>query len=146
MQHFFARKNLKNICFTFWCFFYTQKLFLEKNKQAWNCLDNLIMLYYWRVPLSTCILRIYLYTFIFICDHLWESILFMEIFLICDFLSLYENKQIYEYHHLKQIFCHQKQIMIFWWFRMFPFYVFALNSPHFMSDFFFSLTKCLWTH
>ena len=28
---FYACKNLKVICFTFWCFFYTQNLFV-KNK------------------------------------------------------------------------------------------------------------------
>ena len=48
------------------------KYFLKKNKQAWNCLDNLILLYYWRVPLLTCLLKIYLYTLIFICTHLHE--------------------------------------------------------------------------
>ena len=30
---FYARKNLKVVCFTFWCFFYTQNLFVKKNKQ-----------------------------------------------------------------------------------------------------------------
>ena len=43
----------------------------------------------------------------FICTHLLIFVI------ICDFLSLYENKQEYEYQHLKQIFYHQKQIMIF---------------------------------
>ena len=43
----------------------------------------------------------------FICIHLSLFVI------ICDFLSLYENNQVYEYHHLKQIFYHQKQIMIF---------------------------------
>ena len=41
----------------------------------------------------------------FICTHLFLFVI------ICDFLSLYENKQAYEYDHLKQIFYHQKQIM-----------------------------------
>ena len=27
--------------------------------------------------------------------------------IICDFLSLYENKQAYEFHHIKQFFFHQ---------------------------------------
>ena len=35
-------------------FLYAQNIFMKKNKQAWNCLDNLILVYYWRVPLSTC--------------------------------------------------------------------------------------------
>ena len=51
---------------------------------------------------------------LFVSDHLWESI----------FLSLYENKQAYQYHYLKQIFYHQNMIMIFCRFPMFPFYVF----------------------
>ena len=53
----------------------------KKNKQAWNCLDNLNILYYWGVPLSSHLLRIYLHALIFICDHLRESLLFMRIFL-----------------------------------------------------------------
>ena len=89
--------------FLYWKPFHTQK-----NKQARNCPDNLIILYYWCVPLLTHLLRIYLYMLIFICDYLWESFLFMKIFLICGFLSLYENKHAYEYQYLKQIFCHQK--------------------------------------
>ena len=48
------------------------KYFRKKNKQAWNCLDNLILLYYWRVPLLTRLLNFYLYTLIFICTHLHE--------------------------------------------------------------------------
>ena len=57
----------------------------------------------------------------FICTHLFLFVI------ICDFLSLYENKQAYEYHHLKQIFYHQNMILIFSRFRMFPFYVFCLK-------------------
>ena len=38
--------------------------------------------------------------------YLWSSV---RIY----FLSLHENKQVYEYHHLKQIFYHQNTIMIF---------------------------------
>ena len=55
---------------------------------------------------------------ILICDHLWES----------NFVSLYENKLVYEFHHLKHI------IMIFCWFRMFQVYVFYFE--------FFSF--CVW--
>ena len=47
-------------------------------------------------------------------DHQQDSI----------FSSLYENKQAYQPHHLKQIFYHQNMIMIFCWFRMFQIYVF----------------------
>ena len=81
---------------------------------------------------STTLSRIYLYALIFICDHLWESLLFTRIFLnlsylweslFCEnlfesllfydhlwesiILSLFENKLVYESHHLKQIFYHQ---------------------------------------
>ena len=70
----------------FWliCNFVSSKSFRKKkiNKQAWNCLNSLISLYYWRVLLLTYLSRIYLYALIFICDHLWESLLFSwEIFL-----------------------------------------------------------------
>ena len=39
-------KNMKAVCFKFWCFSTLKNLFIKKNnKQAWNCLDNLIILY-----------------------------------------------------------------------------------------------------
>ena len=44
-----------------------------------------------------------LFKYLLIYDHLCESI----------FLSLYENKQAYEYRCLKQIFYHQNTVMIF---------------------------------
>ena len=82
----------------------------------------------------------YLWKSLFIYDNLWESFLFVRIFLnpsylweslliydhLCEsiFLSLWENKQEYEYHYLKQIFYHQNTLMIFCWFCMFQFYVF----------------------
>ena len=42
-------KRVKVVCFMFWCFLCTRNLFVKKKKkkQAWNCLDNLILLYYW---------------------------------------------------------------------------------------------------
>ena len=43
-------------------------LFVKK-KHTSNGLDNLILLFYWGVPLSTHLSRIYLYALIFICDH-----------------------------------------------------------------------------
>ena len=98
---FFMRaktERMKVVCFAFYDFFYTQNLFLKTNKQAWNSLDNLIILYCWRVPLSAHLLRIictHLFLFAIIYENLfllWEYILFMSIFFICDFLSLYENK------------------------------------------------------
>ena len=39
---FYARKNLKVVCYAFWCFFYAQNFFVKKI----NRLDNLIILYY----------------------------------------------------------------------------------------------------
>ena len=48
---------LVNVCL--WVFLCAQNLFIKKIKQAWNCLNNLILLYFWRVPLSTHLLRIY---------------------------------------------------------------------------------------
>ena len=54
----------------------------------------------------------------FICTHLFLLVI------LCNFLSVCENKRAYEYHHLQQIFYHQNMKMIFRWFRMFPFYVF----------------------
>ena len=35
------------------CVFVCAKSFRKKNRPAWNCLDSLILLYYWRVLLST---------------------------------------------------------------------------------------------
>ena len=66
----------------------------------------------------------YLWESLLIYDHLWESIWFM---IICEnlleylfaFYSVYKNKQMYEYHHLKQIFYRQNMTMIFWWLCMF---------------------------
>ena len=47
---------------------------------------------------------------------LWESFVISIIFVN---LCLYENKQVYEYHHLKKNFYHQNTTMIYCWFRMF---------------------------
>ena len=121
----------------------------HKNKQAWNCPDNLILLYYWRVPLSTHLWSLYLYAFVFICNHLWEPF-WISSYLWSStriyFLSLYENNQAYENHHLKQIFYHQNMTMIFCRFRMFPFYVFYLEFFSFYVWLFFCWTTCLWIH
>ena len=49
----------------------------------------------------------HLFLFVIICENpflLWES---FGISIICVNLCLYENKQAYECHHLKQIFYHQ---------------------------------------
>ena len=83
----------------------------------------------------------YLWKSLLIGGHLWES--FNTSF---DFYSLYENKEAYEYHHLKQIFYHRNMIMIFCWLRIFQFYVFTLNSFHFVSAFLIYQIKCLCIH
>ena len=67
-----------------WCFLNTQNFFVKK--MALNCPDSLILLYYWRAPLSTRLSRIYLYTLIFTCVDLWESLLFIRIFLSPSYL------------------------------------------------------------
>ena len=41
-----SSKRVKVVCFTFWCFLCAWNLFVKKSKPAWNCLDNLISLYY----------------------------------------------------------------------------------------------------
>ena len=127
---------------------FPQKKKKEKHKQAWNSLHSLHLQYYWGVPLSTYLSIIYLYAPTFICDHLWESLLFMSIFLniflfmiICQnlvFLSLYENKEAYESYYLKQIFHHQNTIMIFFVGLICSHFMFlALNSSHFVFEYFF---------
>ena len=50
------------------------------------------------------------------------------------FLNLYENKQVYEFHHTKQIFGHRKQIMIFCLFRMFQVYGFCFEFFSFFVE------------
>ena len=57
----------------------------RKKKLAWNCLDNLILLCYVRVPLST-----HLSSF-FICDHLRESFFMRTLFHPWECLLFYEN-------------------------------------------------------
>ena len=60
-----------------------------------------------------------------ICENLFLFMMICENFLahFFAFYSLYENKQAYKYHHLKQIFYHINMIMIFCWLRMSQFYV-----------------------
>ena len=42
-----------------------------------------------------------------ICENVFESLLIYDQLCESVFLSIYENKQAYEYHYLKQIFYHQ---------------------------------------
>ena len=65
---------------------------------------------------------------------LWESFVISIIFVN---LCLYENKQVYEYHHLKKTFYHQNTTMIYCWFRMFQVLFFTLNYLHFMYNYLF---------
>ena len=88
----------------------------------------------------------HLFLFVTICENLFESLLIYDHLWESIFLSLYENKQVDEYHCLKQIFYHQNMIMIFCWFRMFPFYVFCLEFFSFYVWLFSCWTKCLWIH
>ena len=64
--------------------------------------------------------------YLIICMHVFCLLSSVRIFMIyvCVNLCFCDNKQVYEYHHLKQIFYHQKQIMIFCWFHMFQVCVF----------------------
>ena len=134
------------LSFDLWRVSVRAKSFLKKriNKLAWSCPDNLKyyttdVYPYW--PADQEFICMHLFLFVWILDYLWKSLLFVRISLnlfffmiICANLCLYENKQAYESHHLKQIFYHQKQIIIFCWFYMFQFCVFCFE--------FFSF--CVW--
>ena len=70
----------------------------------------------------------------------FESFLSVRIFsffmrTLFIFLSLYKNKLAYEYHLLKQIFCHRKQ-MIFCWFPTFQAHDFRLEFFSSISRYF----------
>ena len=84
----------------------------------------------------TCESLFFLWEYFWIFSDLWSSVRI-------DFLSLYENKQTYESHHLKQIFYHQNAIMIFCWFRMFLFYIFCLEFFSFCLSIFLLTLKRL---
>ena len=121
-------RGLKSFVLRFGVFL-RSKSFREKINRLEIVLITL--LYYWRVPLSTHLSRIYLYRLIFICDHLWESILFTRISSydhLCEstFLSVYENKLVYEYHHFKKNLLSSKRDNNICWVCMFQFYVFLL--------------------
>ena len=83
----------ENRLFCILMLFYGQNCFVKDKKEkksTWNCPDNL--LYYWCISLSTSVWRISLYAFIFICDCLWESLLFVRIFWnlyrLCESMSI----------------------------------------------------------
>ena len=120
--------RVKVACFVFRCFLCTQNLFLKKKKNRLE-IALITSIYYTsdEYPYQPAYRE-------FICTHL---LLFV---IICDFLSLYENKQMEEYHHLEHIFYHQNTIMIFCWFCMFPCYVFWLEFFSFFVWLFFLFT------
>ena len=76
------------LMFAFECFRTLKIFLLKKSKQAWNCLNSLNSLYYWRVPPSTGLLRplftcIYLYLWpsmgiSFFSENLFKSFLFVR--------------------------------------------------------------------
>ena len=135
-----SSKRVKVTCFVFWCFLSARNLFVRKINRLKIVLVASFHYTTDVYPYQPAYRASILYAFVFICNHLWDS---FWIFFIYDhlwesiFSSLYENKRAYEYHYLKQIFYHQNMIMIFCWFHMFLFSVFfALNSSHFMSEYF----------
>ena len=71
-----------------------------------------------------------IYSFFFFLS-IFLNLFFITIVGESVFLNLHENRQMYEYHNLKQIFYYQSTILIFRWFWN------ALNSTHFVSDYFF---------
>ena len=107
VRSFCARKKLLPLFFLFRWFIFVCDLFLYAQNFFVICM--------------------HLFLFVIICENLfflWES---FWISIICVNLCLDKNKQVYEYHYLKQIFYHQKQIKIFCSFHMFLFYVFCLE-------------------
>ena len=131
-------------CFISWFLldlhFCALKIFSLK-KTGWKLFWEPQIQYYWRVPplnppIQNLFVRTYFYlqssvgvssfyenlfeSFLsvrvsFSCENLFESLLlYNDLWESIFFLSFCENKQVYESHHLKQIFWHQKQIMIFY--------------------------------
>ena len=131
-------KRTKIGYFALWCFLYAQNIFV---KRKINWLKIVLITSFTLLLACTPInppfenlfvltTHIYLYYF-----YLWSSVrtfficenLFLFV-IICVNLCLYENKQAYECHHLKQIFYHQNTIMIFCWIRYFVVFYFELFS------------------
>ena len=75
--------------------FVRAKSFPKVQKKNWfEIVLITYVLYYWHVPLSTHLSRVCLYALIFICGHLWESLLFMRILLNPSYL--WESLLIYD--------------------------------------------------
>ena len=172
---------LVNVCF--WVFSYAQNLFVKKKVNRLEIVSIASIHYTTDVyPPQPAYWGLYLHAFIFICDHLWESLFFLKIFLnpfylwelfwilfifknlfflwksfesflsvrtasflirtsFIFFLSLYENKPTYEFHHLKQIFCHENMIKTFFKFHMSLFYVSYFEFFWLCVSLFFLLNK-----
>ena len=130
----FSRANTSNrvkvACLAFCCFLCAQNLFVKKTKTKLEIV--LIASFHYTAdvypyqPTYQASIYMHLLLFVTICENLFESLLIYNHLWESTFLSLYENKQTYEHHYLKQIFYHQNMIM-FCWFRMFPFYAFCLK-------------------
>ena len=119
----------------------------------------LIMFLHWNLSLFVIIMRIFLYLWSswesFPIDDHHEKLLFYKfIFYLWNLFKIfylwesifYENKPAYECHHLKQIFCHQRMIKIFCWFRLFQAYNFWLEFFSFCVSLFSWRTKCFSIH
>ena len=77
----------------------------------------------------------HLFLFVTIFENFFESLLRYDHLCESIFLSLYENKQAYESHHLNLLSSkHDNDILLILYVPILCF--FALNSSHFMSDYF----------
>ena len=109
-------KRVKVACLPFWFFLCARNLLVKKI----NRLEIVLItsLYYTTnvysyQPTYQASIYTHLFLFVTICENLFESLFIYDHLFESIFLSLYENKQEYEFHHLKQMLYHQKQMMIF---------------------------------
>ena len=128
LRNFCAPKKLLpllfSVCLILFCWFIfacdvflcAQNLFI-KNRLARNCPNNLIYYttdVYPYQPTYRASIYTHLFLFATICEDLFESSLIYDHLCESIFLILYENKQVCEFQHLKQMFYHQNTIMIFY--------------------------------
>ena len=118
------------------------------------CGSFLIFSYLWS-SLRIFWISSYLWSHVQISPFLWELIFIHEnlffswelfFLFICGNLCLYDNKQAYEFHHLKQISCYQNMIMIFCLFDMLLFCAFCFEFFSFYLWVFSRWTKSLLIH
>ena len=80
-------------------FLYARNLFVKKNKQVWNCLDTLIVLYYYGLDECFSFLKIVFDSFRFLADVLNDLVLLFwgkprfRFWLIC--LVLQKNSEVF---------------------------------------------------